>query len=91
MEYKKPESEYKKPEEGVRLSTFEIVERIALIRESQNGKNRLELNRIKWDGRHPVYDLRLWVQEEDGHYKPTRGVKMYYEDVLMLSKVLVDL
>lgn len=85
--------ENRKPEDGKREEpTYEIIDRIALIKETKDKKHRTELNRIKWDGKPAVFDLRVWVMAEDGNYKPTtKGVRMYYEDVLMLSKVLVDL
>lgn len=72
--------------------SYEIVERIGTLRENHQGHARVELNRIKWEGRRPVYDLRLWVKEEDGTFRPTsNGLKLYYEDVLILSKILTDL
>lgn len=81
----------KKPEVRKPLD-YEIVERIGTLRENHQGQARVELNRIKWDGRRPVYDLRLWVKQEDGTFRPTsNGLKLYYEDVLILSKILTDL
>lgn len=79
-------------QDGRKPLNYEIVERIGTLRENHKGNARVELNRIKWDGRNPVYDLRLWVKEDNGTYRPTsNGLKLYYEDVLILSKILTDL
>ena len=38
--------------------TYEIINEIGVV--SDDGKWRLELNRISWNGREPKYDLRKW-------------------------------
>lgn len=81
----------RKIEEKPRFKNYEIVEHIGLVRENHNGKNKVELNLIKWEGRPAVYDLRLWIREEDGTYSPAKGLKLYYEDLLILNKILADL
>lgn len=90
-EYRKPED--RKPEDRtVYEDSYEIVEKVGLIRESHNGDFRLELNRVKWNNKPPVYDLRLWIRDEETRqFRPTRGVKLFFDDIMILSKILADL
>lgn len=90
-EYGKQEKDNKESVEGVRDATFEIVEKIGVINDFSNGDCRIELNLIRWNNKPPVYDLRLWVREDGESFKPLNGLKFYYKDLLILSKILADL
>ena len=80
-------------QEERKAPNYEIINHIGTLRENRNG-DRVELNYIRWDGREPcVYDLRLWKKKDNGKgYRPTiNGLKFYYQDLLLLSKILSDL
>ncbi len=61
---------------------FEIVNEIAVI--SDDGKWRLELNRVSWNGREPKYDLRKWAPN---HEKMSKGITLSDEEVVKLAEV----
>ncbi len=59
--------------------TVEIVRRIGVIRELDNGWSR-ELNIVSWNGAEPKYDIREWSPD---HERMSRGITM--TDVEMSS------
>ena len=59
--------------------TVEIVRRIGVIRELDNGWSR-ELNIVSWNGSEPKYDIREWSPD---HERMSRGITM--TDVEMSS------
>ncbi len=63
---------------------FEIVNEIGVI--SDDGKWRLELNRISWNGREPKYDLRKWAPN---HEKMGKGVTLADDELIKLADLLV--
>lgn len=62
---------------------YEIVNEIGVI--SDDGKWRLELNRISWNGREPKYDLRKWMP---GHEKMGKGVTLTDDELVKLADLL---
>ena len=62
---------------------YEIVNEIGVI--SDDGKWRLELNRISWNGREPKYDLRKWTAN---HEKMGKGVTLTNAELLKLCGIL---
>lgn len=62
---------------------FEIVNQIGVI--SSDGKWRLELNRVSWEGREPKYDLRKW---DPNHEKMSKGITLTEKELLNLCEVL---
>lgn len=62
---------------------YEIVNEIGVI--SDDGKWRLELNRISWNGREPKYDLRKWAPD---HEKMGKGVTLTDGELLKLCEIL---
>ena len=50
---------------------FEIVKNLITL--PANGKWAKEVNRISWDGRDPVYDIRGWNED---HTKMTKGITL---------------
>ena len=65
--------------------TYEIINEIGVV--SDDGKWRLELNRISWNGREPKYDLRKW---SPNHEKMGKGVTLTEEELIALSEILSE-
>lgn len=61
---------------------FEIVETIGVA--SNNGKWSLELNRVSWNGRQPVFDLRKWNED---HTRMTKGISFTEEEAEELCEI----
>ena len=70
-----------KEESGIK---YEIINEIGVI--SEEGKWRLELNRISWNENEPKYDLRKWSA---GHERMGKGVTLTNEELLKLSEILL--
>lgn len=64
---------------------YEIINEIGVV--SEEGKWRLELNRISWNGNEPKYDLRRWSQD---HEKMGKGVTLTEKELLKLSTILAE-
>lgn len=62
---------------------YEIVNEIGVI--SDNGRWRLELNRISWNGKEPKYDLRKWTSD---HEKMGKGVTLTDDELIVLADLL---
>ena len=62
---------------------YEIVNELAVV--SDDGKWRLELNRISWNGREPKYDLRKWSPD---HEKMSKGITLSDDEVINLADIL---
>lgn len=62
---------------------YEIINEIGVV--SEDGKRRLELNRVSWNGNEPKYDLRRWLPD---HKKMGKGVTMTEDELLKLSEIL---
>lgn len=54
---------------------FEIAEHIISLQSS--GSFTKELNKVSWNGRPPVYDLRSW---DENHTKMTKGITLSEEE-----------
>lgn len=64
--------------------SYEIVEKIAVIKTTEKGWTR-ELNRISYNGAAPKFDLRDWAPE---HEKMGKGITLTEEDVQALKAAL---
>lgn len=62
--------------------TYDIVETIGVV---DSGVKTLELNRISWNHRAPVYDLRKW---DETHEKMGKGITMNDSDLRGLYEIL---
>ena len=62
--------------------TYDIVETIGVV---DSGVKTLELNRISWNHRAPVFDLRKW---DETHEKMGKGVTMNDSDLRGLYEIL---
>lgn len=63
---------------------YDIVETIGAV---DSGNKTLELNRISWNHRAPVFDLRKW---DETHEKMGKGVTMNESDLRGLYKMLCE-
>ena len=61
---------------------YDIVETIGTV---DSGNKTLELNRISWNHRAPVFDLRKW---DETHEKMGKGVTMNESDLHGLYDIL---
>lgn len=63
---------------------YDIVETIGTV---DSGNKTLELNRISWNHRAPVFDLRKW---DETHEKMGKGVTMNESDLRGLHEILCE-
>ena len=63
---------------------YDIVETIGTV---DSGNKTLELNRISWNHRAPVFDLRKW---DETHEKMGKGVTMNESDLRGLYEILCE-
>ena len=64
--------------------TFEIVEHIGVLSQTNNGWKK-ELNLVSWNGREPVYDIRTWNPD---HTKMGKGATISLEEMENLKEVI---
>lgn len=66
---------------------YEIVEQVGVLNESKNGIS-LELNRISYNGKAPVWDIRRWGYDAEGNRVMRAGISLYDSEVEALKKIL---
>jgi len=64
---------------------FEIVEHLITL--PANGKWTKEVNKISWDGRDPVYDIRGWAKD---HTKMTKGITLTEVEFIALKQIIQE-
>ena len=64
---------------------YEIVNEIGVI--SEEGQWRLELNRVSWNGREPISDLRKWTLNLE---KMGKGVTLTDDELVKLCDILAQ-
>lgn len=76
---------------NVKEISYKIIEQIGVI--SKTNMYTKELNIISWNGREPVFDVRMWKIGNDGKKIPLKGISMNKRDLFELNKLLgnVDL
>ena len=76
---------------NVKEISYKIIEQIGVI--SKTNMYTKELNIISWNGREPVFDVRMWKIGNDGEKIPLKGISMNKRDLFELNKLLgnVDL
>ena len=70
------------------MVNYEIVEHIAVLNEGKHGE-RLELNRIRWNGNRDKWDLRRWGVDENGNRIAFKGVAMTDSEWEHLRKIMM--
>ncbi|HFT6135238.1 TPA: YdbC family protein [Listeria monocytogenes] len=63
---------------------YEIIEEIGVLSETARGW-RKELNKVRWNGRPPKYDIRDWSED---HEKMGKGITLTDEEAEVLKKLL---
>lgn len=66
--------------------SYEIVKHIGVI--SKTDTYTKEINIISWNGREPVYDVRVWRTGKDGAKSPLKGISMSAIDLIALKELL---
>lgn len=66
--------------------TFEITERIGVIRKTQDGWTR-ELNRVCWNGGAVKWDIREW---DEDHTRMSRGLTLTDEEMEGLVRLYME-
>ena len=64
--------------------SFEITEHIAVLSESNTGWLK-EFNRVSWNGKEPVYDIRAWSPD---HQKMAKGITLNESETRKLKECL---
>lgn len=78
-----------KPTKPTTEPTYEVLEEIATI--SSNAKGwELKLRYMAWNGKDPKYDLRSWLETEDGE-KCSKGVTLTGEELEELYNAIGEL
>ena len=54
---------------------------------SESGNKKLMLNFISWNGKQPVFDLRVW-REQDGKAQATKGILLTEQEIETLRDLL---
>lgn len=66
---------------------YDIVRQIAVI--SENEKQSKEINMVSWNGKMPVYDIRVWGKTSDGR-TPYKGITLSKEEWQRLCAMIAD-
>lgn len=78
-----------KPAKATTEPTYEVLEEIATI--SSNAKGwKLKLRYVAWNGKDPKYDLRSWLETEDGE-KCSKGITLTGEELEELYNTIGEL
>ena len=68
--------------------SYDVTERIAIISQSADGGNTLELNRISYNGRPAKLDLRRWSHEPGEEPRMHKGITLTDEEAAELGNVI---
>ena len=81
--------EPKRKRTGLTISgaTYEIVEQIGVLDANRKGIS-LEVNRISYNGKYPVLDIRRWSYDDEGNRIMKTGISLKDSEVEALKKIL---
>lgn len=68
---------------------YEVVKKFGEL--DSDSKYVKELRLISWNDKPPVYDLRGWMQNEDGTESMTKGITMSCEELISLFDILTEM
>ena len=72
--------------------TYEIDEHLGVLStwtsEARGTNNAKELNKISWNGRNPVIDIRSWTSDDNGNKTPGKGITLNDREARELCKLL---
>ena len=66
--------------------SYKIVNSIGII--SRKKAYSKEVNVISWNGRNPVYDIRVFKTGKDGEKQPLKGISLDKDDLIVLKELL---
>ena len=66
--------------------TYDVVEHLGKFGKHDNYSK--EINKVAWNGRPPIYDIRGWHIGKDGIKHPLKGISMSKEDLIALRNLL---
>jgi seryl-tRNA synthetase family protein len=66
--------------------TYDVVEHLGNFVKHDNYSK--EINKVAWNGRPPIYDIRGWHIGKDGIKPPLKGISMSKEDLIALRNLL---
>ena len=69
--------------------SHKVIEHIGTISTKNNYSK--EVNIISWNGRPPVYDIRIFKTDVDGLKYPLKGLSFNKEDLITLKEVLASI
>lgn len=76
-------------------ASFDVTESIAVLSSwtsNFNGSvNSKEINKVSWNGRGPVVDIRNWFVDQNGEKKPGKGVTLNDSEAHTLCQNLLAL
>ena len=58
---------------------------------SENGKYVKKLRLISWNNASPTYDLRIWVVNENGSEKASKGLTLSGKEIQSLFDILTEM
>ena len=67
---------------------MEVVEKIGVISESENGKSTLELRKTKVNDSETKFDLRNWWVDKDGVEKCGKGIRLTDDELYKLGEII---
>ena len=67
---------------------FEIIEGIATLSESEDGRYTTELNLISYNGKEAKWDIRKWDRKDNRMFK---GVALNDDELIKLKEALEDI
>lgn len=75
-------------------SSFKVTENIGVLSswksEARNTDNSKEVNKVSWNERNPVVDIRSWWVDETGVKKPGKGITLNDREARKLCEYLIS-
>ena len=68
---------------------FNVVDKIGVL--DSDSPNPKELRVVAWGNNEPKYDVRSWIQNEDGSETPCKGITFDSEELYSLYELLQEM
>jgi hypothetical protein len=68
---------------------YTVVEKIGVL--DSDSPNPKELRVVAWGDNEPKYDVRSWIQNEDGSETPCKGITFDSEELYSLFEILQEM
>lgn len=69
--------------------SYEVLEKLGTLSVNKQGWST-ELRYISWNGREPKYDIRPWLEDDDGE-KMRKGITLTGEELEKLCQILKEI